>query len=214
MFEQSATTDEVAYLFVDFSNFSHGIRDEAARRGDPVWAVRAHAANLRRVLAGGRLVKDAVLVANRAIPDSALDHFRSGFRAELVEAGCITGTEQAGDEVLQNAIYRTILQAAPPATIVLATADGAGWGEGRGFCVALHAAHQRGFVVEVASFSTGVSGRLRDLAVKSGAFVALEPFYETITFLEGRWAVVRRVPPTVSSRSRLGLDPAYVTERS
>jgi hypothetical protein len=126
-------TAEAAYLFVDFSNLWYAIRGEATHRGDADRAVRVHAANLRRVLAAGREVADAVLVANRSVPESVLRHFRSGFRVELVESGSITGTEQAADELLQNAMYRTILRAPANGVIVMATGDGAGWSEGRGF---------------------------------------------------------------------------------
>jgi hypothetical protein len=136
-------------------------------------------------LAGGRQVGDAVLVANREIPPPVLDHFRTNFRVELVEAGCVTGTEQAGDEMLQNAIYRTIFRAAAPGTIVVATGDGAGWREGRGFCETLRAARQRDFGVEIVSFEGSLNRRLRALAQEVGAVVALDPFYDSITFLEG-----------------------------
>lgn len=177
--------EEVAHLFVDFSNLWYATRAEATRRGDPDWAVRIHAANFRRILAGGRQVGHSVLVANREIPASVLDHFRAGFCVELVEAGCVTGTEQAGDEMLQNAIYRTIFRAAAPGTIVLATGDGAGWREGRGFCETLRAARQRDFGVEIVSFAGSLNRRLRALAQTVGVVVTLDPFYDSLTFLEG-----------------------------
>ncbi len=177
--------EEVAYLFVDFSNLWYAIRAEAARRGDPDWAVRAHATNLRRVLAAGREVGDAVLVANRAVPESVLNHFRPGFRVELVESGSLTGTEQAGDELLQNAIYRTILRAPDGGIIVVATGDGAGWKEGRGFCEALAAARRQGFGVEVLSFERSLNRWLRGLANAVGVVVLLDRFYDSIAFLEG-----------------------------
>ena len=179
------SSEEVAYLFVDFSNLWYSIRAEAARRGDPDRAVRAHAANLRRVLAAGRAVGDAVLVANRSVPEAVLNHFRPGFRVELVESGSLSGTEQAGDELLQNAIYRTILRAPADGIIVVATGDGAGWLEERGFCEALSAARRQGFGVEVVAFERSLNRWLRGLADAVGAVVLLDRFYDAITFLEG-----------------------------
>jgi hypothetical protein len=179
------TAEEVAHLFVDFSNVWYATRSEASRRGDPEWAVRIHANHLHRILAAGRRVGDSVLVANREISQPVLDRFRPLFHVELVEAGCVTGTEQAGDEMLQNAIYRTIFHAIAPGTIVLATGDGAGWGKGRGFCATLRGARQRGFGVEIVSFEGSLNRRLRALAQESGAVVALDPFYDSVTFLEG-----------------------------
>jgi hypothetical protein len=177
--------EEVAHLFVDLSNVWYATRSEASRRGDPDWAVRIHADHLHRIMAAGRRVGDSVLVANREISQPVLDRFRPLFRVELVEAGCVTGTEQAGDEMLQNAIYRTIFRATAPGTIVLATGDGAGWGEGRGFCETLRAARQLDFGVEIVSFEGSLNRRLRALAQECGAVVALDSFYDSITFLEG-----------------------------
>ena len=180
-----SATQDVAHVFVDFSNLWYAIRAEAIRRGDPAWAVRLHAANLRHVLAGGRPVVDSLLVANREIPSPVLDHFRPFFNVELVESGRVTGKEQAGDELLQNAIYRSIFRAATPGTIVVATGDGAGWSAGRGFCETLSASRRQGFGVEVASFEASLNRTLRGLAGKVGAVVSLDPFYESIAFLEG-----------------------------
>ena len=150
----NATTEEVVHLFVDFSNLWYGLKSEASRRGDPEWAVRFHAANLRHVLAAGRPVGTAVLVANSAVPEAVLDHYRGYFDIELVETGRKTGREQAGDEMLQNALYRVVLSDPRRATIVVATGDGAGWQSGRGFVVAIEGARRLGFGVEVASFSS------------------------------------------------------------
>lgn len=179
-----SATEDVAHLFVDLSNLWYAIRAEAARRGDPEWAVRLHAANLRHILAGGRPVADSVLVANREIPGPVLDRFRPFFDVELVESGRVTGKEQAGDELLQNAIYRSILRAPTPGTVVVATGDGAGWSAGRGFCETLAASRRQGFGVEVASFEASLNRTLRGLANRVGALVSLDPFYESITFLE------------------------------
>jgi hypothetical protein len=180
-----SATEDVAYLFVDFSNLWYAIRAEAIRRGDPDRAIRLHAGNLRHILAGGRPVADSVLVANREIPGPVLDRFRPFFSVELVESGRVTGTEQAGDEMLQNAIYRSIFRAATPGTVVVATGDGAGWSSGRGFCETLCATRRQGFGVEVASFRGSLNRWLGSLADQVGAVVSLDPFYDSITFLEG-----------------------------
>ena len=178
-------SDAVAHLFVDFSNLWYGVRSEATRRGDPDWAVRLHSDNLRRVLAAGRTVGEAVLVANKAVPEAVLRHFRPAFRVEVVETGSISGTEQGADELLQNAIYRTILGPARPGVIVVATGDGARWQEGRGFCAALEGARRQGLGIEVAAFAASLNRHLRALANETCALVALDRYYESIAFLEG-----------------------------
>lgn len=178
-------TDDIAHLFVDFSNLWYAVRREANRRGDPDWAVRLHAGNLHRIMAGGRPVGDSVLVVNREVSRAVLDRFRPFFNVELVEAGRVTGTEQGGDEMLQNAVYRSIFRVSSPGTIVLATGDGAGWSAGRGFCETLAGSRRQGFGVEVVSFDGALNRSLRGLADQVGALVSLDPFYESIAFLEG-----------------------------
>jgi hypothetical protein len=192
-----ATNEEAAYLFVDFSNLWYAVRAEATRRGDSEWAVRIHADNLWRILAGGRRVAGSMLVANREISQPVLDRFRAAFEVELVEAGCVTGTEQAGDELLQNAIYRTMFRAPAPGIIVLATGDGAGWREGRGFCETVRAARRNGFGVEIVSYEASLNRRLRAFANEVGAVIALDSFYESLTFLSGLRSVR---PPSLIHR--------------
>jgi hypothetical protein len=181
---QPAVEDR-AHLFVDFSNLWYAVRAEAARRGDPDRAIRLHAGHLCRILAAGRAVGDAVLVANRAVPKAVLDHFRSSFHVELVESGSISGSEQGGDELLQNAMYRCILRSSSPGTVVLATGDGSGWRSGRGFCETLCAARRQGYGIEVVSFEAALNHSLRRLAQEVGAVVVLDHFYDSIAFLEG-----------------------------
>jgi hypothetical protein len=203
----------VAHLFVDFSNLWYALRAESARRGDPEWAARFHAANLRLALAAARPVGQAVMVANRAVPEPVLARFRPHFGLELVEAGRESGREQAGDELLQNAIYRTIVGDPRPATIVIATGDGAGWREGRGFCAVAEAAHRFGFGLEIASFSGALNGHLGELARRLGVIVELDRFYESVAFLEGLRSA--RVPSLVhrpaAVRSGLPADLGHLS---
>ncbi len=200
----SNATSEVVHLFVDFSNLWYALRAEAARRGDPGWAVRFHSGNLRRVLAAARPVGASVLVANRAVPEGVLAHFRPNFEIEAVETGRESGHEQAGDEMLQNALYRVILGDPRPATVVVATGDGAGWLNGRGFAFAAEAARRLGFGVEIASFSVALNGHLGEVANKVGVLVDLDRFYDSIAFLEGLRAA--RTPSLVHRATAVPLD--------
>ena len=58
-----------------------------------------------------QLVLEQVDSAEGRNPERVLSHFRPGTRVESAESGSITGTEQGADEVLQDAIRRTILRA-------------------------------------------------------------------------------------------------------
>ena len=205
-----ATTDD-ALLFVDFSNLWYAVRAEATRRGDAESAIRIHAGHLQRMMAAGRPIADSVLVANSEVPEAVLTHFRPFFRVVLVEAGRVTGTEQAGDEMLQNAMYSRILSIPAPGTVVLASGDGAGWREGRGFCATLLGARRLGFGVEVLAFQASLNRTLRTLGDVVGATIYLDSYYRSITFLEGLRAAQ---PPSLIRRPSAGPRPWSAIEHA
>jgi hypothetical protein len=184
----AAAAEPAVHLFVDLSNVFLGARQTAAASHEYAPALRLSAKHLHRVMAAGRPVASATLVANAMVPEAALRHFRPWFRVILAETGRQTGTEQAADQLLQNAIFIELLQPVEPGVIVLATGDGAGWRDGRGFIPTLIAARRRGFGVEVVSFAASLNPALRDLAEAVGMLVELDDYYFAVTFLEGlRW---------------------------
>jgi NYN domain len=176
------------HLFVDLSNIFLGARQMATTLHEYPPALRLSAEHLHRVMAAGRPVASATLVANAMVPEAALRHFRPWFRVLRAETGRQTGTEQSADQLLQNAIFLELLQPSEPGIVVLATGDGAGWRDGRGFIPTLIAARRRGFAVEVVSFAASLNPALRDLADATGMLVELDDYYFAVTFLEGlRW---------------------------
>jgi hypothetical protein len=64
------------------------------------------------------------------------------------------------------------------------TGDGAGYLEGAGFHRTLERMHRRGWRVEILSWAHSCNQRMRQWAEANGAFVALDDFYDSITFLE------------------------------
>ena len=187
------------HLFVDFSNLWYGARDEAVRRREPRHLLRISAEGLFRVMAAGRPVASATLVANAAVPDGALDHFSRYFRVDKVEVGRWSGTEQAADETLMNRLLLMALRPATVGTIVLATGDGAGWRAGLGFCPALVVARRRGLGIEVLAFESSLNSSLRRLAEATGVVVDLERHYQSITFLEAGRTVGMPQPRATSA---------------
>lgn len=190
------------YLFVDLSNLSWSAREEALARGEPAWALRLHAEHLFGVLAAGRRVDRAVLIADARLAETVLRAYRRWFDVRLAEPGLLTGKEQGADEKLQVALYET-LYAADSGTIVLATGDGAGWKDGRGFCPAIRTARREGLGIEVVAFARSFNRTLRTLASNLGAAVLLDEFYESVTFLEGG----RRFATPLGPRRRPTANP-------
>lgn len=71
-----------------------------------------------------------------------------------------------------------------PGIVVLLTGDGAGYLEGAGFHSTLERMHKRGWRVEILSWAHSCNPRMRRWARENGVFVALDDFYESITFME------------------------------
>lgn len=179
------STERPVHLFLDFANLACGARTAAARAGDDAWRVRLHARSLHRLMAAGRPVASATLVVNAGVPDAVLAHWAHMFTIVKVESGRDSGLDQAADEILQNRIFLTLLRPEPPAVLVVATGDGAGWRRDIGFVPTLIAARRRGFGVEVLAWRDQLHPRLRELGQRAGVVVALDPYYGRITFLEG-----------------------------
>ena len=67
---------------------------------------------------------------------------------------------------------------------MLLTGDGSGFIDGVGFHADLERMHGRGWRIEVLSWRHSCNRRMREWAEQNGRFVALDDFYESITFLE------------------------------
>ena len=70
-----------------------------------------------------------------------------------------------------------------PGIVVLLTGDGAGYYDGAGFHSTLERMHQRNWRVEILSWAHSTNPRMRRWAEANGIFVALDDFYDSITFL-------------------------------
>ncbi len=178
------TINDNVHLYVDLANIWAGTQNAAAELGDPTWSVRLSAEALRSVMAAGREVVSTTLVANVGVPEPVRRHFGASFKVSTVDFGPSLGKEQSADELLQVGMLLDLFRF-EPGTLVVATGDGAGWAQGRGFTQALIAARRRGFGIEVVSFRSTLNPRLRLLAENSGCLVELDLYYRSLTFLEG-----------------------------
>lgn len=70
--------------------------------------------------------------------------------------------------------------------LVLATGDGAGWSQRRGFVPVLDAARRHGWAVEIVAWGTSTNRKLREWASTERApFVDLDDHFYSVTFVEG-----------------------------
>ena len=95
------------------------------------------------------------------------------------------GREQGVDQTLQTAMLRDSLDYnGDPGIVVMLTGDGAGFTDGVGFHADLERMHLRGWRIEVLSWRHSCNLRMREWAEENGIFVALDDFYDSVTFLE------------------------------
>ena len=95
------------------------------------------------------------------------------------------GEQGMPDQMLQLRMLEDALDYnGDPGVVVLLTGDGAGYLEGAGFHSTLERMHKRGWRVEILSWQHSCNQRMRRWAEQNGVFVALDDFYEAITFME------------------------------
>ena len=149
--------------------------------------VRIHFRNLLELASAGREIEHAVAVGS--IPPelglvwNVLEN--EGVAVQKLERGLMQGREQGVDQALQTVMLRDGFDYnGDPGIAVLLTGDGAGFDDGVGFHADLERMHRRGWWIEVLSWRHSCNRRMREWAETNGTFVALDDFYDSITFLE------------------------------
>ena len=180
---------ERVFVYWDDSNIFIGARQVAGEREgrEAYYRVRIDFRNVLELASAGRHIEHAVAVGS--IPPE-LRHVWNRLEGEgvsvlLLERGAVRGGEQGVDHALQTAMLRDGYDYnGDPGIAVLLTGDGAGFYDGVGFHADLELMHSRGWRVEVISWRHSCSTRMRTWADRNGRFIALDDFYESVTFLE------------------------------
>lgn len=177
------------FIYWDDSNIFISTREVAAEReGDETRGrVRVHFRNLLELARAGRDIEHAIAVGS--IPPELRQVWNrlenEGVTVQLLERGALQGREQGVDQLLQVAMLRDFADYnGDPGIAVLLTGDGAGFADGVGFHADLQRMRRRGWRIEVLSWRNSCSRGMREWAEENGVFVALDDFYESITFLE------------------------------
>ncbi|MCY3870670.1 MAG: NYN domain-containing protein [Gemmatimonadetes bacterium] len=177
------------FIYWDDSNIFISAQQVAIdREGESVRSrVRIHFRNLLELACAGRKIEHAVAVGS--IPPE-LRHVwnrleNEGVTIKLLERGAIQGREQGVDQVLQTEMLRDGFDYnGNPGIVVMLTGDGAGFDDGVGFHADLERMRRRGWRIEVLSWRHSCNRRMREWAEENGKFIALDDFYDSLTFLE------------------------------
>lgn len=179
------------FIYWDNSNIFHEAQRLAEERGEGAnarYRVRVNFDNILRLAHADRPLKKAL--ATGSVPPEMRQLWNrmegKGVEVQLFDrgdTGC--GEQEMPDRVLQLRMLEDALDYnGNPGIVVLLTGDGAGYLEGAGFHSTLERMHKRGWRVEILSWAHSCNQRMRQWAQENGIFVALDDFYESITFME------------------------------
>ena len=178
------------FVYWDNSNIFHEAQRFADARNEGPGArfrVRINFDNILRLAHADRPLEKAV--AAGSVPPEMRQLWNRienlGVDVKLYDRGAPDRSEQdMPDRVLQLRMLEDGLDYnGSPGIVVLLTGDGAGYYEGAGFHRTLERLHKRGWKVEILSWTQACNRRMREWAEANGLFVALDDFYESITFL-------------------------------
>ena len=177
------------FIYWDNSNIFISAQQVAIEREGEAARFRAriHFRNLLQLGHGEREIERAIAVGS--VPPE-LRHVwnrleNEGVTVQLLERGALQGREQGVDQALQTVMLRDAVDYnGDPGIAVLLTGDGAGFDDGVGFHADLERMRRRKWRIEVLSWRHSCNRRMREWAEQNGKFIALDDFYDSVTFLE------------------------------
>ena len=180
---------EKVFLYWDNSNIFHSAQSLAQEREG--WSarsrVRIHFPTMVRLARQQRPIQRALAVGS-VPPELRQVWYRleaEGVAVQLFERGQLEGREQGVDQALQTAMLRDAFDNnGDPGIAVLLSGDGAGFADGCGFHADLERMHKRGWRIEILAWRHSCNRRMREWAEAKGRFIALDDFYECVTYLE------------------------------
>lgn len=179
------------FIYWDNSNIFHEAQRIAEERNhgpDARYRVRTNFSNMLRLAHADRPVERAY--AAGSVPPEMRQLWNrlesQGVEVHLFNRGSSgSGEQEMPDRVLQLRMLEDGWDYnGNPGIVALLTGDGAGYLEGAGFHRTLERMYNRGWRVEILSWAHSCNQRMRRWAQENGVFVALDDFYDSVTFLE------------------------------
>jgi hypothetical protein len=173
------------FIYWDNSNIFHETQRLAEERREGAnarYRVRVNFDNTLRLAHADRPLKK--VLATGSVPPE-MRQLWNRMEGKGVEVRSGRSEQEMPDRVLQLRMLEDALDYnGNPGIVVLLTGDGAGYLEGAGFHSTLERMRKRGWRVEILSWAHSCNQRMRQWAQENGVFVALDDFYEAITFME------------------------------
>ena len=179
------------FIYWDNSNIfleAQRLAEERNEGPNARFRIRIHFDNILRLAHADRPVERAI--AAGSVPPEMRQLWnrmeRNGVTVQLFDRGNQERSEQdMPDRLLQLRMLEDALDYnGDPGVVVLLTGDGAGYLEGAGFHSTLERMHKREWGVEILSWGRSCNQRMRRWAEENGLFIALDDFYDSITFME------------------------------
>ena len=179
------------FIYWDNSNIFHAAQRFAEERDEGVdarWRVHIDFDKMYHLAHAGRDVARAV--AAGSVPPEMRQLWNrlesKGVKVRLFDRRAPGGGEQGVPDMMlqQKMLEDGFDHNGDPGIVVLLTGDGAGYYEGAGFHSTLERLHKRSWRVEILSWAHACNQRMREWAEVNGVFVALDDFYDAITYLE------------------------------
>ena len=201
------------FIYWDNSNIFHEAQRLAEEREEGEGAryrVRINFNNMLRLAHADRPLQKALAVGS--VPPEMRQLWNrmenKGVEVRLFDRGLGRGEQEVPDRLLQLQMLEDGWDYnGTPGIVVLLTGDGAGYSEGAGFHSTLERMHKRGWQVEILSWAHSCNQRMRHWAEENGVFVALDDFYEAITFMEPSRPGHELAPLRDSAKLDLSLRP-------
>ncbi|MGN0569133.1 MAG: NYN domain-containing protein [Candidatus Fimenecus sp.] len=177
------------FIFWDNSNIHiSGLEVMKIREPEqPHELFRTNFNNLFDLVRNNRKVDAAYLSGSIPPPSNQLwDHIKSlGINVQLLNRTADGLEQESVDMSLQTMMLRTAVDyISAPSTIAVLTGDGAGKQLGEGFLSDLKRIKSLGWEIEVYSWENSCNRYLKSYAEENGKFVALDDYYDSITFLK------------------------------
>ena len=182
---------EEVFIYWDNSNIfieAQRIAEERNEHVDARYRVRVNFDNMLRLAHADRPMRKAI--AAGSVPPEMRNLWNRmenrGVEVKLFNRLRLDlGEQEIPDRLLQLQMLEDAMDYnGDPGIVVLLTGDGAGYLEGAGFHSTLERMHRRGWRIEILSWAHSCNRRMREWAEQNGVFVALDDFYDSITFLE------------------------------